>query len=157
MTFKIRAPVLPPLRFIALWTVKWHRKHMSQFYSRTCYKKGCTPLFMVPELTICWKPRHHSCFRTTTSKMPSDLKFGANSLGSTGPGRLKESVNGPGGHNCWNSISKTRDRFFIVLPPAVDPRRWTMPLDSISQLNGPATTNDINLRKFRKEHTTLEE
>lgn len=76
--------------------------------------------------------------------MPSDLKLGAKSLGSIGPGRLNESVNGPGGHSCWNSISKTRPRFFMVLPPDVIPRRWTFPLDSISQLKWPATTNDIN-------------
>jgi len=37
---------------------------------------------------------------TTASKMPSVLNLGETSLGSTGPGRLKETVNGPGGHIC---------------------------------------------------------
>jgi len=40
------------------------------------------------------------CFMTTASKMPSVLNLGETSLGSTGPGRLKETVNGPGGHIC---------------------------------------------------------
>lgn len=85
---------------------------------------GGVLLLMVPELLCSLQAkRHYSCLTTTPSKMPSDLKLGAKSLGSTGPGRLKESVNGPGGHNCRNSISKTRDRFVIVLPPVVKPRR----------------------------------
>lgn len=39
-------------------------------------------------------------FITTTSSMPSGRKLGENKRGSTGPGKLKEMVNGPGGHSC---------------------------------------------------------
>lgn len=44
-------------------------------------------------------------FNTTASKIPSDLKERELSLGSTGPGRLKETVNGPGGQSCCDFIS----------------------------------------------------
>lgn len=61
------------------------------------------------------------CLIITPSKMPSGLKLGAKSLGSTGPGRLNESVNGPGEHNCLIFILKTRDCLVIVLPPVSTP------------------------------------
>lgn len=78
------------------------------------------------------------------SKSPSALKLAAKSLGSTGPGRLNESVNGPGGHNFRIFIWKTRACFLIVSPPVTTPLIRTLPLDWTSQLNLPATKYDVN-------------
>lgn len=44
--------------------------------------------------------RYYSYFMITPSRMPSDLKLGEKSLGSTDPGRLNEIEKGPGGHCC---------------------------------------------------------
>lgn len=85
----------------------------------------------------------------TASKIPSDRKLGENSRGSTGPGRLKHSLNGPGGHSFLTFISKTRECLLIVFSPVVViPSRITFPSDSISQLNSP-TQKDQTIHEFQ--------
>jgi hypothetical protein len=59
-------------------------------------------------------------FITTTSRMPSGRKAGEDNRGSTGPGRLKEMVNGPGGHSSWTFIRYTVDESFRT-PPVITP------------------------------------
>ena len=97
---------------------------------------------------------YYFCLMTTASKMPSHLKCGENSRGSTGPGRLKSSVNWPGGHIWWSLIRNTRERFLIVFPPDVDPRIWTFPSASISQLKWPAMKYEELLSVVRIQRKT---
>jgi len=95
----------------------------------------------------------------TPSKIPSDRKLGENSRGSTGPGRLKHSLNGPGGHSFRIFISNTRECLLIFFSPVVvDPSSITFPSDSISQLNSPAhkRTKPIHVLALRPDVACME-
>lgn len=60
-------------------------------------------------------------FITTTSRMPSGRKLGEDNRGSTGPGSLKETVKGPGGHSCWTFIWYIADDSFKKPGPVITP------------------------------------
>ena len=82
-------------------------------------------------------------FITTTSRMPSGRKVGEDNRGSTGPGRLKEIENGPGGHSCWTFIWNTADESFGTPTPVITPSMWTLPSRWISHFTLPARVNII--------------
>jgi hypothetical protein len=95
-------------------------------------------------------------FITATSRTPSFRKLGQKSRGSTGPGNLKEMVNGPGGQSCWTLIWKTLDESFSIPASTVTtPFMWTVPLCWISHFKLPGKKKvEYVISYITKQHAT---
>ncbi|CAL5384410.1 unnamed protein product [Camellia sinensis] len=66
---------------------------------------------------------------TTTSRIPSGLKLGEHSLGSTGPGKSKVTWKGPLGHSCSTFISNGFGISINIATFPTSPSTCTLPLD----------------------------